>query len=575
MPPKPIAFLTYHEISQRKSSPDEFRRNLSLFSLKHVLIACSAINTLLESWKVRTDGKSHELLIRQAFSKDLADQILSLDRPVFHRQQLLFTAREATQTCSDMGRTTEGAYWGGFGLVLLKANDLLDLPFRSSSSQDSELLEIVLRFMPCVEASHFHPFQTKMMRSYLMLSKFAESMRGWKGFVDISKLFENATGVPLLVYGALIFASMARFANLSREQILQNPSLFALHRSWFDSTSVPKLQIDAFLRDVSSTADEFRQRSADPSSGLSDFTLLKDRPFYRDGDYLYPIDFSFIAEKFESGPFWRANSQMQPNERERLHSFWGTVFENYVNWLISTSASPQIHRFYPSPTYGDAQKMQVCDGIIVSNGAAILMEYKGNTFSSKSKYGGDAELLRKAIEEKLVGTEKRPKGVRQLINAIDMLFSRDSSTKLDGIDFSKVDRIIPLLIVRDDVGGTFGLNAYLNLRFQSLLGRGRRQIRKAVTPLFCFAADDLEKISAYLPDTSLTDILEGRYKAERNLRATFFAVDNPVIMARGNRRPQTHIDANEEFKSIMFKLLGIGPNAESAKAQAGGGALGT
>jgi hypothetical protein len=413
-----------------------------------------------------------------------------------------------------------------------------------------------------MEASHFHPFQAKMMRSYLMLSKFAEALRENNGFVDVSNLFEKAVGLPVLVYESLIFASMARFISAGVDQLTKDSSLFAIQESWLSSTKIPEEQIGAFFRDMSFDVDELREKANDLSAGLADFTMWKDRPFFRDGGTLYPMDLSLVAEKFESGPFWRVNEYLPQNQRQKLHAFWGEVFEDYVNWIFGTTVDQNLNRFYASPMYESSPEMQVCDGLIISKGAAIFMEYKGNTFSAKSKYEANSDLLGVAIEEKFVGTESRPKGVRQLMNGIVSVFQRESQRAVRNVDLSRVDRVIPLLITRDDVGGAFGMNAYLNLRFQSLMGNKRRKIRKAVLPLFCIAAGDLEKLSAYLPDASLTEIIESRYRSDQALKTSFFAVDNPVIQSRGNRRPKIYMDANEEFKKIMVKILGVHDSQE-------------
>jgi hypothetical protein len=216
--------------------------------------------------------------------------------------------------------------------------------------------------------------------------------------------------------------------------------------------------------------------------------------------------------------------------------------------------------------YDDARGGQVCDGIIVSDDATILMEYKGSTFTAKSKYGNDIELLRKELEEKLIGTEFRSKGIRQLANAALSLFSRDGARKIRGLDLSRTTRVIPLLITRDDIGSSFGTNAYLNLKFRSLLGKQRKKLTKTITPLFCVSADDIEKVSNNLSDTSLTRILESRYEGDRGLMLTLFTGNNRVLDQLDLCRPAIHLNANEEFKKEMIRILGIKipPDAQSS-----------
>ena len=514
MAPKLHAFLTYSEIKGEKSTAIEFQALLKLFSRSAVLHACSFINTLLGSWKGSYDMKAHEALVRNAFSPALAENLISLKRIIFHRQQLLFVAKEALRICPSEGKNSSAPFWGGLGTVFLMANDHLDIPPSQGKSPEDTTLNIIVRMMPSVEASHFHQYQQKMMRSHLMLSRFTEPLRNTKLFFDVPKIFEEKTKVPLTTYESLIFATLSRFMNLDFAKYLQNPAQFVIGEKWFEPSVVPESQVKAFLAEVSATAEEFVQRFAVGIPTANDFTYLRDKPFFRDGDTLYPLDLSFIAEKFESGPFWRVHESLPDGDRKRFHSFWGEVFEDYMSWLLDRTTSPAINAFYPSPIYDTKEEGQVCDGIILSEDAAILIEYKGSTFSAKAKYAYETETLRQEIEEKLIGSEQRPKGIRQLRNAVLSLFRRDTPLKVKGVDLSKITKVIPLLITRDDLGSTFGINAYLNLRFKSLIGKERRKLRKTLTPLFCMGAEDIEKISSYLCDTSLTSIIESRYKGE-------------------------------------------------------------
>ncbi len=74
--------------------------------------------------------------------------------------------------------------------------------------------------------------------------------------------------------------------------------------------------------------------------------------------------------------------------------------------------------FYPSPLYAEREMAQVCDGIIICGDAAILIEYEGNTFSVQAMCSYEPQRLGEEIERKLDGTEKRRKGVRQLVDTV-------------------------------------------------------------------------------------------------------------------------------------------------------------
>jgi len=153
------------------------------------------------------------------------------------------------------------------------------------------------------------------------------------------------------------------------------------------------------------------------------------------------------------------------------------------------------------------------------------MEDKGVTFTSAAKYGDNAGILKKEIELKLLGTPSDRKGLRQLADAI--ITDSELRRGIDGVDLSRVTKIFPLLVVRDDVALTPFFGEYLNFRFRKLIV-GKKLLRK-VTPLFIVTADELERIAGHLDCVRLCDILEARWRLEKNLRLPFSAIRNPKM----------------------------------------------
>ena len=559
MAPRALAYLTYSEVSKQKCTIDDFRTELRKFARESCLRACSTLNSLLESWKRSFDEGLHTKLVRDAFAQPLADQLITLQRPIFHRQQILFVAKEAARFCGEAGRDTKLPYWGGLGIVLLMANDILGTQEQPYKSEEERLLGWIVRLLPSIEGSHFHQFQTKVLRSYLMLTRFVEPLRAKTPFFDIGEIFERSMGMPLMTYCTLVFAVMSRFGDLDLEKLKTTPELFSVDESWFRSTRVPPEVVKTFLSDVSGSAEEFAARFSSSNPGISDFTVFKDKPFLRDGGRLFPIDFSFIAEKFESGPFWKVNDYLQKSDREQFHAFWGRVFEGYMNWLLAKTAISNANIFFPSPEYQRRNGEQICDGIILSKDAVILIEYKGSTFSALAKYASERDFLGAEIESKLVGTEKRPKGVRQLLNAVTSLFRRDNPERIRNVDLTGRHKVIPLIVTRDDIGSSWGTNAYLEFRFRTLMGRERKRLTHIVTPLFCMAAEDMEKISNRLSDMALADMIEERYRADPKLMATFFTIDYPILRNWPKRMPDVQMLASEGLKDTMMEILGLPP----------------
>jgi len=84
-----------------------------------------------------------------------------------------------------------------------------------------------------------------------------------------------------------------------------------------------------------------------------------------------------------------------------------------------------------------------CDAIVVCGTAAVFLEYKGSTFTATSKYKGDLNELAAEIEENLIGTESKRKGVRQLANAILGVFDKQTPAVVADVDLSQVSTVYP------------------------------------------------------------------------------------------------------------------------------------
>ena len=55
-------YLTYEELSGRRSSPEEFKQELCRFPSDRLLRVCSAVSLLLFGWSARFDKRRHDQL---------------------------------------------------------------------------------------------------------------------------------------------------------------------------------------------------------------------------------------------------------------------------------------------------------------------------------------------------------------------------------------------------------------------------------------------------------------------------------------------------------------------------------
>jgi len=527
--------------------------------MQNLVAICSVFNTRLTKWTGEYNWDFHTQMARESFPPSLANGILATRRLAFHRHQLLFVIQEALRLCPIVDRPIDEPDLAALGTMLLMASDHLDSPIPERVDTPEAAIQVISSVIPTIEANGLNNYLMKMARSHLMLTRFIEPLRTKSNFFDVEVLFKGATGLPLDVHEALLVGLLSRFSNLNKIQTSNDPKDFVIPATWFQSTSIPVEQLELFLSAVAATPEDLAAKVRQKSPRPNDFTLLKDRPLLRAKDQWLPIDMAFLAEKSESGSFWRIhNDALKTNfEREGFHSFWGGVFEAYMNWLLHESCKGRANRPNPDPRYEKNPDEQVCDNIVLCGREAVLIESKGSTFSAAGKYGENVAIFKKEIEEKLVGSKDRPKGVTQLVRAAENLCAFDNSLSIPGLDLRDVTTLYPLVITRDDIGSAFGFNAYLNQRFQDL--RSKSTTWRTITPLFCLSADDVETISPYLSDTPLSAILRARYRGDKRLMAPMAMTRNKVLEQRGQRTPAILLDAIREAARLGNDFLRVKP----------------
>jgi hypothetical protein len=540
-------YWTFQDLNNgEKSSLEEFRRQLSIFHRDAIVYFCGLTNTLLFRNPGRFNLQAHNDFVRLYLPTDLQKRMTyhpsGVPAVVFHRQQLLLLAKEALFNCN-----TEGRLWkqgdSGFAKLLLMANDHIAYDFPFTDDPLEKIAQQIVQFIPVAEGTGFSGFKHKIIRPYLMITRFLKPES--KGlFFDVPALFERATGLPLTVYWAAIFAVITRLLSFDLATLSRDPNSFGIDERWYSSTKIEQQQLARFFTEISADTEGWSQYKA---PAVNDFTCLKAKPLFKFRGRVFPIDFSFAASKCESGVFWNVHDCLDGRERLLFHQFWGEVFERYMNWLLQAAVDNDRNVFLPNPRYTGRDE-QVCDAIVRCGPDAIFLEYKGNTFTAAAKYGGQASELQKEIESKLVGSPKDRKGPRQLAEAIARVKMSPGSA-IEGLNLIAVRKIFPVLIIRDDIGGALHINEYLDSRFRSLINR-KELAPLTVTPLFCFSADEIEVIASALKRIQLTKILEARYKRDPRLRAPFSVVENDAI---GTRRelPKVLKEGFDEFADVV------------------------
>ena len=547
---------------------EDFRVRLASLPKSRLVMICGVLNALLRSKSGQpVDISAHDGIARAFLTKKLADKLCNhpngfLPYVVFNRQGLLFVMKEALVYASD----DENLAFDNetLGEIFLMANDYMHFENLGSTKENlDQFVKSAIHMIPVQEAVSDR-VRHKILRAYQMTSESAlDPYRKEAFFFDVPKLFEESVGISLPNFYALVVGALSRFAVFKPEDFVKDPLSYVLTHAWFDSTKIKPDSVSNFLKYISATPDEFTTSLA-TSGGPADFTAFRNKPLLQLVRGLHLIDLWFLAEKYESGPFWSIFASLKAKDKPLFFSFWGLLFEAYMSKILSSSSDGKKNVVHVAPKFAVSRE-EVCDTIVICGSDAVFVEMKGGTFTAKNKYGGNVAALRQELESKLVESSDRDQAVNQLARNIHRAFGGQRED-IEGLDLRRINTIYPLVITRDDIGGVVGVNAFLDDHFRRIMRRD--ELTVSVTPLVCMSSDNAEAVSAYLKETSLAAILAAHIAANRRsggkyMMAPIFTVTNKELSKLGERTIPNQQQEWDVLMTSMLDHLGIGAPDET------------
>ncbi|HJX83859.1 MAG TPA: hypothetical protein VJ723_05910 [Candidatus Angelobacter sp.] len=474
-----------------------------------------------------------------------------LARPQFvlHRRQLLLIEKTALLYCPEKGQDAFRDRSGHFGLLLLMANDHFHYARPSSTHQELEA-NVLTEFVAVNEFSGSR-VQNTVTRARIMRNEIAPSLKGAPNYVDLNARFCALTGISLDLFEQLCMALFTKYSVMTLEQLKESGDNLYLQSHWFRNMSVTSEQVARFVNEIGATDAEYQKLfSQKRHFGHNDFTAIKDRPVYLHPCGGLPLDLLFMAGKFATGPFWRIHNAMPTgSEREGFRSFWGRIFEEYLNRLMQRACQLPYNRYIPNPTF-TSNDSEACDAMIVREDVAIVFEYKASMFTAVAKYSGSASVLLDEIKHKLIESEEgKSKGVTQIAATANKLFSDNSVERLNEVDVSKITKLYPVLVTLDDIGGSFLMSKHLGDAFREACRETAFREDLKIMPFFSLNVEALEMISGYLGSVPLDLVLEEWLQRDPGLMSSMFAVDHPLLVGGRNKV------LDEEFKRIWDRLM--------------------
>lgn len=537
-------YEAFEEIYGRKSTLDELITDVSQFTQKSMLWVCATIVAGMQLWN-RIDAQPGDIfstLVQLYFDPPLRGRMLAgywssnPRRVLFHRRQVLLIAKLAIKHCSGSGLDARQNA-NLIGDILLKANDQLDfgllreLAGRGSLPATRDEYSRLVAEMVVTGEDGSPQIAQMITRSHLMLRRFANELRSHPDWIDVAGEYETATGITLEENEAMIFGSHARHGEDLSRLLYTTPGALPLKEANFAPTSIPPGKVAAFLDSLCSGPARMAQELSSKDNGPNDLSIFRKYPLVQQFYNLHltsawcgflMMDNIFFLDKVLTGPYWQANAKYG----QRIHRFWGAVFERYVNDLMTRATAGTANAYIADPRPADNPNEQLCDGVLIAGNSLVLMEYKGNVFTASAKYSGDHTALMAEIQKKLVYAQesKTKKGVEQLAAAVKTLFGSNGSRLYPQIDLKPIKHVYLYLVTLDSIGGTIGMSALLNTFLDDLLDRSQFPSIE-IHPLFCSEIEILEEITGLFKTVSLPKILDRWQSADGRLLLPLQAVD--------------------------------------------------
>jgi len=545
-------WLNWAEINGKAGTSEEFTALLSQYARKGLLIACGRLTVEFnygpEGKTVAKDELTKQFIPR-LFPADIAAKVnkaFEHDRVIFFQGQLRYIAAAVTRLpYVDNLPEIENHEMGE---LLLRAAELMVFKAPKPADPMDALANTIVEFVPFYEIDPpTDPFD-QLMRFYIMLTVNIPRIAS-KGPLkfDVGVEFEKVFGFTLGDYQNFMFCLLlhAMLERENRQSNIDPPSPVGPY--WLKQTTLSEKTIHKVLATVSFSVDQMKPKD---SHGFADFTFLRDQPYLKDGEHYFCLDYEFALGKLESGAMWRVLNNLDESLKEPYLSFWGPVFEDYLAWLFESYASTKYNSYYPSPKYADGS--EICDAIVICGNTAIMIEATIATCRVETKYSGDYLLMKKYLESKLVGTAKDRKGVLQLTKAIGNI--RDKPTSLP-LCLANVNKIVPLIVTKDEIGSSFVINTYLNERFDAQFKR-KDYKTLVITPLVTMSAGSMERAMRPLANMAFSTILENRITTDRQLGRPFEAASKYVHKGTARSLPK-HMEILTNALSGLMKDFGM------------------
>jgi len=520
--------ITYREVFGKEPTLAALHAVLQKYQRSEVVFLLGKLNCLLGTWQnapnYDLDARLSRILLWNQTGRVFAIRAADNNRVVFSRVTLLYLVKQACLACPEDGLllNTREAH-SDIGLCCLMANDLL-LPFVPSPSDGTlQKLANLLPFSDYVAHDHY-PFD--IARTLVVFDEVSQlqALRQRADFMDLSSLFQQYLGLSHTIFCAMIFGAATRFLNVKLEH-LQDPEALVMRSTFFQKTGLKANTIAQFFQKTTIDVPTLARRiQEDRERPKDDLTVFQQSPLIEIAPAVYScLDPGFLVDKAGRGFYWTMFFEIGDRGlRARLASFWGDVFQEYVNYVLSKSYSAG-GRFVPAPKFPNGD--QAFDACLIEGRSLIVFEHKSSTIRADAKYGGDVSKLRNELHLKFVeGHDESAKGLAQLSRSLTRFLKGED---IGEIRNSEINKVYPVLVCLDSSVAVPYVGRYFNEQFSANFAR--KTVRQIVTPVFTLSISDVENLLGYLASFGLSDIFESYHSKNKTMLTSISSSEVPLL----------------------------------------------
>lgn len=425
---------------------------------------------------------------------------------VFHELQVVTVAKMALMEVPPVPADGLSSLQA-FGEALLMVNDLIDRYTRSYElPQDIVERAEMDRWTSYVVPNRlFHGggnLHHSLARAHDLYLTDRPHLRRKPSYVNLPGRFERITNVPFEVARVAMFAAFAYSKQDHSEQFLTVDAIL-------EALNLRPEEERAVFALFAARADTLRQKLRSDGCGADDLRVFDPLPLaetpvvVHDGSAHCP-SVACLLRKMTRGLFHIFLTRREDHgDRQRFLDYMGLVFEDYIDTLLRRVFPRETGR-YIGPEFLDGRTLRgskKCDGVIVYENAAVLIEAKATLLHLPVWRDGDIEALSAKIDDIIGDSAVQFAGTIRLIE--------DGHLKEMGVDPSRIEYYLPLVVTLETMPNDFMV---YRLAEQRMRRRVVLEDRKA-KPVQWADVGDIESLETLLSGgNSLHDILMARLK---------------------------------------------------------------